>query len=149
MTAIQEGGLVNCARRPGSSSLCPCCGPLRVIGEAIKAYPNDLTINSVPSWPGQAVLWVSQVCWTKDIHEAINSGQKVINCLLYLLKCILRFEWFGKVSFHSIRHFILLPGPFHTEGHFHFTAVCASHVQHMPFHSSQRAEYLFFSKITP
>lgn len=145
MTAIQEDGLVNCARTPGSSSLCPCWGPLWAIGEAIKAYPNDLRINWVPSWPSQAVLCVSQVCWTRDIHKAINSGQKVIKCLLYLLKCISWFEWFwGKVSLHSIRHFLLLPGPFNTEVHFQFTAVCASHVQHMPFHSSQRAEHLFF-----
>uniref|UniRef100_A0A7N8YL38 Dynein, axonemal, heavy chain 7 n=1 Tax=Mastacembelus armatus TaxID=205130 RepID=A0A7N8YL38_9TELE len=49
----------------------------KVIGEAIKAYPTELRINWVRAWPGQTVLCVSQVYWTKYIHEAINLGQKI------------------------------------------------------------------------
>ncbi|XP_028254184.1 dynein heavy chain 7, axonemal isoform X2 [Parambassis ranga] len=50
----------------------------KVIGQAIQAYPNELRINWVRAWPGQTVLCVSQVYWTKDIHEAFNSGQKAL-----------------------------------------------------------------------
>uniref|UniRef100_A0A8D0AJS5 Dynein axonemal heavy chain 7 n=1 Tax=Sander lucioperca TaxID=283035 RepID=A0A8D0AJS5_SANLU len=45
----------------------------KVIGEAIQAYPNELRINWVRAWPGQTVLCVSQVYWTKDIHEALDA----------------------------------------------------------------------------
>uniref|UniRef100_A0A3B4YVU2 Dynein axonemal heavy chain 7 n=1 Tax=Seriola lalandi dorsalis TaxID=1841481 RepID=A0A3B4YVU2_SERLL len=54
----------------------------KVIGEAIQAYPNELRINWVRAWPGQTVLCVSQVYWTKDIHEAISSGQRALDAYL-------------------------------------------------------------------
>ncbi|KAK9537950.1 hypothetical protein VZT92_005520 [Zoarces viviparus] len=54
----------------------------KVIEEAIKAYPIELRINWVRAWPGQTVLCVSQVYWTKDIHQAIISGQKALDVYL-------------------------------------------------------------------
>ncbi|XP_031730848.1 dynein heavy chain 7, axonemal isoform X1 [Anarrhichthys ocellatus] len=54
----------------------------KVIGEAIKAYPSQLRINWVRAWPGQTVLCISQVYWTKDIHQAIISGQKALDVYL-------------------------------------------------------------------
>ncbi|KAM4730848.1 dynein axonemal heavy chain 7 [Anableps anableps] len=54
----------------------------KVIGDAIKAYPNEQRIDWVRAWPGQTVLCVSQVYWTKDIHEALGSGLKALDAYL-------------------------------------------------------------------
>lgn len=60
-----------------------------MIGEAFEAYPKDLRINWVRAWPGQTVLCVSQVYWTKDIHEAIAKGPKVCTIHYNLERLIL------------------------------------------------------------
>ncbi|XP_047226085.1 dynein axonemal heavy chain 7 isoform X2 [Girardinichthys multiradiatus] len=54
----------------------------KVIGDAINAYPNEQRMNWVRAWPGQTVLCVSQVYWTKDIHEALASGPKAMDAYL-------------------------------------------------------------------
>ncbi|XP_033097643.1 dynein heavy chain 7, axonemal-like isoform X2 [Anneissia japonica] len=50
----------------------------KVIGEADVAYANNERVKWVVSWPGQAVLCVSQRYWTSDIHKAIQAGQKAL-----------------------------------------------------------------------
>ncbi|XP_015226728.1 PREDICTED: dynein heavy chain 7, axonemal [Cyprinodon variegatus] len=54
----------------------------KVIKDAIKAYPDEERRNWVRAWPGQTVLCVSQVYWTKDIHEALGSGPKALDAYL-------------------------------------------------------------------
>ncbi|XP_014909460.1 dynein heavy chain 7, axonemal [Poecilia latipinna] len=54
----------------------------KVIGDAITAYPNEKRTDWVRAWPGQTVLCVSQVYWTKDIHEALASGPEALEAYL-------------------------------------------------------------------
>ncbi|XP_026865841.2 dynein heavy chain 7, axonemal [Electrophorus electricus] len=55
----------------------------KVIGEAIQAYPENPRINWVRAWPGQTVLCVSQVYWTKHIHDAIAGGPQALEEYLH------------------------------------------------------------------
>eukprot|EP00118_Oscarella_pearsei_P019988 m.215265 g.215265 ORF g.215265 m.215265 type:complete len:3605 (+) comp39831_c0_seq13:113-10927(+) len=43
-----------------------------VMERSLEAYQIDPRINWVREWPGQVVLNVSQIVWTKEVHEAIR-----------------------------------------------------------------------------
>ena len=50
---------------------------IQVIERALEAYVVMPRVQWVVSWPGQAVLCVSQKYWTAYVHKAIREGQKV------------------------------------------------------------------------
>ena len=50
---------------------------LQVIIEAMASYKIIDRVKWVTSWPGQAVLCVSQFYWTHEVHLAIRGGPEV------------------------------------------------------------------------
>ncbi len=46
----------------------------KVAGEALQAYARGERSQWILEWPGQLVLNCSQVYWTREVTEAINSG---------------------------------------------------------------------------
>ena len=49
----------------------------QVIEDALAAYLVTNRSEWVVSWPGQAVLCVSQKYWTAYVHESIRKGPEV------------------------------------------------------------------------
>lgn len=45
-----------------------------VMEKSAEAYAVEPRIDWVREWPGQFVLNVSQIFWTREVHEAIASG---------------------------------------------------------------------------
>jgi len=50
---------------------------LQVTAESMEAYAVTDRVKWVVSWPGQAVLCISQMYWTTFMHRSIRNGQKV------------------------------------------------------------------------
>jgi len=54
----------------------------KITEQAMEAYPSSVRVEWVVSWPGQAVLCVSQKYWTAEVHKAIRSGQAALEAYL-------------------------------------------------------------------
>ena len=55
--------------------------------ESIESYKNVERVKWVTSWPGQAVLCVSQFYWTQEVHLAIKGGPEVRRSAYYSQFC--------------------------------------------------------------
>ena len=56
---------------------------IKVTEQSVAQYPTVAREQWIINWPGQVVIGGSQVFWTKEVTEAINTGgAKVGRCKL-------------------------------------------------------------------
>lgn len=69
-----------------------------VIRQSFDAYPNTERIQWLVQWPGQAVICVDCMYWTKEVAEAVNKGalsEYADQCTEELMKVVnkVRLAW--------------------------------------------------------
>jgi dynein heavy chain len=66
----------------------------QVIEQSYVAYPNEYRSEWVTNWPGQVVLCVSQIYWTREVQEALLTGVKGLSYVYSDKICLINVRFF-------------------------------------------------------
>ncbi len=55
-----------------------------VTKKSVIAYAEDPRNKWVLNWPGQAVIAVGTIYWTREVTEAIETGQLKVQCTVHV-----------------------------------------------------------------